>query len=319
MLDERDALLGVVTDGDIRRGMLRGVTLDSPVTEIMNPDPKSATDRDDARVIEDIMSRHAIHHVPVVDADGRVTGLFTIDDLMRSVELSTPVVLMAGGRGERLYPLTKDTPKPMLQVGGMPLLEIILRKLRKQGFVNIYISVNYLAEKIEDYFGDGSRFGVRVRYVYEDEPLGTAGALAVLADEITEPFIVMNSDLLSEVKLSEMLSFHAKQEAAGTVGVREYFHEVPFGVIELDGARVTSMEEKPIHRSLVNTGIYALDPSALRMLTRGEYADMPTLLEKLMEAGRGIAAFPIHESWLDVGRPEDLEHAQSESGKWIDS
>ena len=316
VVDDRDQLLGVVADGDIRRGMLRGATLDAPITEIMTASPKVARQGQSAAAILEMMSEFEIRHVPVVDAGGVVTGLFTVDDLRQPAESTTPVVLMAGGRGQRLYPLTKETPKPMLSIGDSPLLSIILTNLRSQGFVNVFISVNYLADVIINYVGDGSRFGLRVTYVHEDKPLGTAGALGSLAGVISEPFIVMNSDLLTHVNLREMLSFHAKRDASGTIGVREHVFEIPYGVVNLDGAVVESMIEKPFHRSLVNAGIYALDPLALDLLVKGEYMDMPTLLGQLIEGGHDVTAFPIHESWLDVGRPEDLNLARSESDKW---
>ena len=316
VLDDNDALLGVVTDGDVRRGILGGVGLDAPVSEIMNSNPKVASRSDSTQDIVNRMNEFGIHHVPLVDEAGRVTGVFTVDDFMHPREASTPIVLMAGGRGQRLYPLTKDVPKPMLPIGGVPILEIILRNLRAQGFVNVYISVNYLADVIIDHVGDGSALGLSVDYVHESKPLGTAGAIAGLKGKIDEPFVVMNSDLLTEVNLRDMLSFHAKQGAKATVGVREHFFEIPYGVVNLQGSIVESMVEKPLHRSLVNAGIYVLDPLALSLLQEDEYCDMPTLLGMLMETGHDVAAFPIHESWLDVGRPEDLNQARSDSSKW---
>ncbi len=317
VVDPARRLLGVVTDGDIRRGILRGLDLDAPVTAIMNDSPHVAGEDDSTVTIVEMMREFTVRQVPVIGSNGSLKSLFTLDELKHPAHASTPVVLMAGGRGQRLYPLTKDVPKPMLPIGGVPLLEIILRNLGAQGFVNIHISVNYLANVIMDYVGDGSKFGLNVKYVHEEHPLGTAGALAALAGEITEPFIVMNSDLLTQVNLRELLSFHQKQGAKGTIGVREHVFEIPYGVVNLDGPFVESMVEKPLHRSLVNAGIYALDPIALDLLTREEYLDMPTLLAQLMDGGHRVAAFPIHESWLDVGRPEDLDFAQTNSGKWI--
>jgi dTDP-glucose pyrophosphorylase len=317
VVNQDDHLLGVVTDGDIRRAILRGVTLDAAVSEIMNADPKVARQSDSADKIIDQMSEFSVRHVPVVDDGGRVIGLFTVEDLKQPKNATTPVVLMAGGRGQRLYPLTKDVPKPMLPIGGVPLLEIILRNLSEQGFVNVYISVNYLAEVIVDHVGDGSNLGLSVKYIRETEPLGTAGALSNLKGIVTEPFIVMNSDLLTQVNLRKMLSFHEKGSAKATIGVREYLFEIPFGVVNLTGSAVDSMVEKPLHRSLVNAGIYALDPIVLTLLAPNEYCDMPTLLGELMNEGHQIGAFPIHESWLDVGRPEDLNRARTDSHKWI--
>lgn len=317
VVDDDRRLLGIVTDGDIRRGILRDVALDARVSEIMNVSPKVASVSDSAKTISDRMNEHSIRHMPVVDDEGRVIGVATTDEFLHPAPASTPVVLMAGGRGQRLYPLTKDVPKPMLPIGGVPLLEIILRSLASQGFVNVYISVNYLANVIMDHVGDGSSLGLSVKYIHEDAPLGTAGALATLAGEVDEPFIVMNSDLLTHVDLREMLSFHGKQGAKATIGVREHMFEIPYGVVNLAGSIVESMVEKPLHRSMVNAGIYTLEPIALEKLVLGEYKDMPTLLGLLMADGHSIAAFPIHESWLDVGRPEDLDKARTDSAKWI--
>lgn len=316
VVDNDGLLHGVVTDGDIRRGILRGVDLASSVADIMNASPTVAHASDSPDGIIALMSELVIRHIPVLDDAQRVIGVFTGGELSVSPVLSTPVVLMAGGRGQRLYPLTKDTPKPMLPIGDVPMLEIILRNLAAQGFVNIYISVNYLADVIIDHVGDGKRLGLNVTYLREEAPLGTAGALAQLNGVISEPLIVMNSDLLTDVNLRRLLAFHLKQQAKATVGVREYLFEIPFGVVDLDGPYVKSMLEKPTHRSLVNAGIYALDSSALSLLPANSYCDMPTLLSLLMESGDPVSAFPIHEQWLDVGRPEDLTRAQSNSAHW---
>lgn len=316
VLDDHDRLLGLVTDGDVRRGLLGGVDLEAPASRIMNANPKVAKSTDSPEEIAARMVESAIRHMPVADASGVIIGVFVGTEFAHLKAVSTPVVLMAGGRGQRLYPLTKDVPKPMLPIGDVPLLEIILRNLAAQGFINVHISVNYLAEVIINHVGDGHNLGLSVSYLHEDKPLGTAGALAQLQGIITEPFVVMNSDLLTQVNLRRLMAFHVKQQAAATVGVREYIFEVPFGVVNLDGTRVDSMVEKPLHRSLVNAGIYAVDPYALTQLTPGEYCDMPSLLELMMQAGEPVSAFPIHEQWLDVGRPEDLTQARNESEQW---
>ena len=316
VLDDAGRLLGVVSDGDVRRGILRGVDLTAPVAEIMNASPLVAHDGDDSDDLTDRMEKLGVRRVPVIDDVGRVIDLFSVERLLHPASTTTPVVLMAGGKGQRLYPLTKDVPKPMLPVGDAPLLEIILRNLAAQGFRNVYLSVNYLAEVIEDHVGDGSQYGLRVEYVHEDKPLGTAGALGALRDTITESFLVMNSDLLTRVNLRNLLSFHRKRGAQATIGVREYVFEIPYGVVNLDGPWVASLAEKPLHRSLVNAGIYALEPDVLSRLEPGEYLDMPSLLELVMSTGEQVGAFPIHESWLDVGRPEDLERARLQSAHW---
>ena len=309
-------LLGIVTDGDIRRGTLRGISLDSPLTEIMNSTPRTASPADSRQTIIDLFTRYGVHHIPIIDDAGVAVGLFTLDDLVRPKVTTTPVVLMAGGKGQRLGELTKETPKPMLDVGGMPLLERIVRNLRSQGFVNIFISVNYLAEQIEKYFGDGSPWGLSIEYVHEDKPLGTAGALAALNGRMTEPFVVMNGDLLTKVSLRDMLEFHVETGARGTLGAREHVVNIPYGVVDVDKAMITSMAEKPDHVFLVNTGIYVLDPVALGYITPGEFTDMPVLLQRVMDDGHPVAAFPIHDAWLDVGLPEELQRARADARRW---
>lgn len=318
VVDASGKLLGTATDGDIRRALLRGCTLETPVTEVMNPKPHTATLDEDGH---DVMTREIpqlIHNVPVIDGSGQLLGMFTDEDFTGASEISTPVVLMAGGKGVRLYPLTKDVPKPMLKIGDTPILEIILRKLKAQGFKNVYISVNYLADVIEDHVKDGAWLGLNVTYLHETQPLGTAGALAQLAGKVGEPFIVMNSDLLTNCDLRQVVRFHKKQGAKATLGVREYSFQIPYGVVNIDGTQVESISEKPLHRSMVSAGIYALDPWALELIPVDQYCDMPTLLDMIKSHGEKVTAFPIHESWLDIGRHDDLNDARNNLEHWLD-
>lgn len=308
VLDGR--LSGVVSDGDVRRGLLRGVGLDDPVTHVVNTHPASVSPTADQDEVARLKKLRGVRYIPVVDSDGILIDLIGPDEVV-AAELTTPVVLMAGGRGQRLYPLTKDIPKPMVPVGGVPMIEVILRRLRAQGFRRIHVSVNYLGHVIEEYLGDGSALGLEIDYLHETTPLGTAGALAQLKGRMSEPFIVMNSDLLTDVDLRRMLTFHRKVSDGGTVGVREYTFEIPFGVVRLSGDAVQSLAEKPQHRELVSAGIYVLDPTALTHLTEDEYLDMPTLLAQLIDAGRTVGAFTINEDWIDIGRVEDLERARA--------
>ena len=310
-------LVGTVTDGDIRRGLLRGLGLQLPVTEVMNKSPQTASVDDDARAVMTAAIARSIHAVPVVDASSHLVGLLTDEDLLHAAEISTPVVLMAGGKGVRLYPLTKDVPKPMLKIGEMPILEIIIRKLHAQGFRNIYISVNYLADVIREHIKDGAWLGVNVTYLEESQPLGTAGALSQLAGSLGEPFLVMNSDLLTNADLAQLVKFHKKHDAKATLGVREYTFQVPYGVVNINDHVVESISEKPVHRSMVSAGIYVLDPWALNLIPAGEYCDMPTLLDSVREEGEKVVAFPIHESWLDIGRHDDLNEARNNLEHWL--
>ena len=318
VVDADSKLLGTVTDGDVRRGLLRGLALDASVAEVMNKTPHVASPDEDA---QEVMTREfskSIHQIPVIDANGKLIGLLTDQDLLVAAEISTPVVLMAGGKGVRLFPLTKDVPKPMLKIGDQPIIEIILRKLHAQGFRNIYISVNYLAEVIREHVSDGAWLGLKVTYLEETQPLGTAGALGQLAGKIGEPFVVMNSDLLTNCDLRQVVKFHKKQAAAATLGVREYSFQVPYGVVNIDGNEVESISEKPVHRSMVSAGIYVLDPSALESIPTDQFCDMPTLLDSVKSNGQRVVAFPIHESWLDIGRHDDLNEARNNLDHWLD-
>ena len=305
---EEGRLVGVVSDGDVRRGLLRGVGLDDSVTDVLNDHPATVGPSADQAEVERLKDLLGVQYIPVVDDSGTLIDVVGHDERL-AVELTTPVVLMAGGRGTRLYPLTKDVPKPMVPIDGTPMIEVILRRLRAQGFRRIYVSVNYLGKVIEEHLGDGSSLGLDVEFLHEAAPLGTAGALAQLQGRVAEPFVVMNSDLLTDLDLREMLSFHRRVANGGTVGVREYTFEIPFGVVRLTGEAVNSLAEKPQHRELISAGITVLDPESLTFLTPDEYCDMPTLLTQLIEAGRTVGAFQIHEDWIDIGRPEDLERA----------
>jgi NDP-sugar pyrophosphorylase family protein len=218
---------------------------------------------------------------------------------------------MAGGRGSRLMPLTNKIPKPMLKIGESPIIEIILRRLKEQGFQKVYISINYLGDQIQNHVGDGAWLGLSVKYLREKQPLGTAGALSLLKGQIDEPVVVMNSDLLTEANLAQLLSFHIREKVEATVGVREYTVQVPFGVVELKDGKVKEIVEKPTLRSLVSAGIYVLEPSALELVPNNEFCDMPTLIARMHRDNREISAFPIHEAWLDIGRMEDLNEARN--------
>jgi len=317
VIDDSGVLLGTVTDGDIRRGLLRGLDMKALVTEVMNPNPTTASLGDDAQTVMVEQLARMIHSVPVIDGSGKVVGLFTDADLVTPDEITTPVVLMAGGKGVRLYPLTKDVPKPMLKIGDMPIIEIILRKLKSQGFKNVFISVNYLGNIIEEHIKDGAWLGLNVTYLHESQPLGTAGALGQLNGKLNEAFIVMNSDLLTNCDFRQVIRFHKKTGAKGTLGVREYSFQIPYGVVNINGTEVESISEKPLHRSMVSAGIYALDPWALSLVPADEYCDMPTLLDKIKAEGEKVSAFPIHESWLDIGRHDDLNDARNNVEQWL--
>jgi dTDP-glucose pyrophosphorylase len=307
-----NSLLGILTDGNIRRAILAGKNLRVPVSEVMNSQPTAmpaSTPRDEMLAL---MRRTAIHHLPLIDDARRVVGLMTLDELIGAAERPNWVVLMAGGLGTRLQPLTDDCPKPLLVVGGKPILETILEGFADQGFKRIFLSVNYKAEMIRDHFGDGDRWGVQLDYLHENTRLGTAGALSLLPEKPEAPLVVMNGDLLTHASFDNLLQFHHNQGAAATMAVREYDFQVPYGVVRLNGTRIEAIEEKPVQKFFVNAGIYALSPEALDFLPAETFFDMPTLFEHLIAAGKTTAAYPLREYWLDIGRLEEFERAQRE-------
>jgi dTDP-glucose pyrophosphorylase/CBS domain-containing protein len=305
-------LLGILTDGNIRRAILAGKSLQVPVSDAMNAMPTSiaaTTPREDMLAL---MRRTLMHHLPLVDEAGRVVGLVTLDELIGATDRPNWVVLMAGGLGTRLQPLTDDCPKPLLLVGGKPILETIVENFAEQGFKRIFLSVNYKATMIREHFGTGARWGVRVEYLDEQTPLGTAGALSLLPERPETPLVVMNGDLLTRANFDTVLEFHHSQGAAATMAVREYDFQVPYGVVRLKGTDIQAIEEKPVQRFFVNAGIYVLSPDALAHVPERTFVDMPALFERLMAAGRSTVAYPLREYWVDIGRLEELERAQRE-------
>lgn len=307
-------LAGLLSDGDVRRAILRSVDLTTPVAELMNCHPVTAHINTSPRELLALMRRKGLHHIPLLDDELKVVDLATLDALTGVTERPNWVVLMAGGLGTRLRPLTDNCPKPMLHVGGKPILENIIETFTEQGFRHFFLSVNYLAEAIQDHFGDGNRHGVDIRYLRESKRLGTAGALSLLPGQPSEPLIVMNGDLLTRVRFDQMLKFHENHAAMATMAVREYDFQVPYGVVKIDGTSITSIDEKPVHRFFVNAGIYTLAPESLAHIPADTFFDMPTLFERLQADGRTTSAYPLREYWLDVGRLDEFERAQSE---WV--
>lgn len=310
--EESGHLLGTVTDGDIRRGLLKGRSLQDPISMVMNSFPTVASPYETRENILALMRIKQIHQIPIVDEDGRIVHVEVLNDLIHPKKKDNWVVLMAGGLGTRLYPLTHDCPKPLLKVGNKPLLETILQSFIAQGFHRFYISVKYKAEMIQAYFGNGEQWGVTIRYLKEQESLGTAGALSLLPESPSEPFFVMNGDLLTKVNFEQLLDFHKTYQAKATMCVREYDHQVPYGVVRLDKQRLLSIEEKPTQRFFVNAGIYVLSPEVLDRIPHNQYFDMPILFDHLMKEEQHTVAFPIREYWMDIGRMADFEKANME-------
>ena len=311
--DGSQRLVGAITDGDIRRAILRGAALDTTISTIMVEDPYTAS----VDTAEDVLSRQMrsrkIRQIPLLDDYGRLVNVAYIDDVLGPTETHpNEVILMAGGRGTRLMPLTDETPKPMLEIGGRPILETIISRFVDQGFQCFRISLNYRGDMIRDYFGDGDRLGARIEYLYEDAPMGTAGALSLLETAPTEPVIVMNGDVLTQVDFRSLLAYHEEHDAAATMALRELGMQVPFGVVDVRDHRVTAIREKPKRQFLVNAGIYVLSGRALDAVPADEPSDMTDLFQVLIDRDETVAAFPVHEYWTDVGRHDDLQKASED-------
>jgi len=312
VVDGSNTLEGVVTDGDIRRGLLAKYTLETPVFEIMNVSPITSTVDASKEYLIRMMGEKGIFAIPIVK-DNVLVGLETYNEVLAPVSYENPVFLMAGGFGTRLRPLTDNCPKPLLEIGGRPLLETVLISFKEAGFSNFYISTHYLSSMIMAYFGDGSKWGVTISYVHEDVPLGTGGALGLLPEGLPNlPIILMNGDVLTTVNFQNLLEFHNQNNAMATMCVREYEYQVPYGVITGDGHKVRSMEEKPLHSFFVNAGIYVVDSEVVMSVVQDEHLDMPTLLEQRIKQGDDVLMFPIHEYWLDIGRIDDFKKAQND-------
>jgi len=318
VIDDERHLIATVTDGDVRRAILAGIDLDLSVSELLkqrdptfNSGPVTAPDGTPAESLLHLMTENTLRHIPLVDEEGRVVNIALLSELVKEYELPLRAIVMAGGFGTRLRPLTDDLPKPMLPLGSQPLLEMIVEQLRGAGIRQVNVATHYKSEMIAEHFKDGQDFGVDIRYVKEDQPLGTAGALSLL-EESDEPLLVINGDILTRVDFRAMLQFHREHEADLTIAVRQYEFRVPYGVIETDGVAVTGISEKPLVKQFINAGIYLLNPAIMRLIPNGQHYDIPELIERLLLEGRPIVCFPIREYWLDIGKSDHYDQARTD-------
>lgn len=312
VIDENKRILGTVTDGDIRRGILKGLSLDASIKEVMNGFPVFETIGKEVSYYKEFMKKFNIKQLPIVNENKQIHNVLFFDDMIKPVKKKNTVILMAGGLGTRLRPLTNYIPKPMLKVGEKPILESIIENFKAYGFNEFILSVNYKKEKIIDYFQDGSNFDATISYIEEGKRLGTAGALSLLEAKPDYPFIVMNGDLLTKINYEQLLDFHNETNSVATMCVREYEYQIPYGVLKTENHRLLSIEEKPIHKSFVNAGIYVLNTEILEFIPRNEFYDMPDLFKKLIHIKKEVSAFPLREYWLDIGRMDDYEKANYE-------
>jgi dTDP-glucose pyrophosphorylase len=313
IVDNNNKIEGTVTDGDIRRGLVQHISIDDNVERVMHKDPTTANcNKSKHEILEKIKSKNLLA-IPIVDDDGIVVNIETLQNLTKKQSYDNPVVIMAGGRGKRLIPLTNHSPKPLLHVGKRPILETIIKQFIESGFWNFYISTHYKSEMIKDYFRNGESFGVSIQYINERTPLGTAGSLGNLPSELPNlPIIMMNGDLLTKVNFDKLLHFHNDQECIATMCVREYDFQVPYGVVEHDGNFLHKIIEKPVNRFFVNAGIYVLEQKLVTLVPRNTKLDMTTFLQSQIDNGNKINIFPLHEYWLDIGRESEYKRAQKD-------
>ncbi|MDR3400913.1 MAG: nucleotidyltransferase family protein [Chthoniobacter sp.] len=319
VVDAQRRLIGTITDGDIRRAVLAGFALERGVLELLasHPAPVTAPLGTSTAEILRRMREASVRQLPLLDAEGCVADVALMKEMVKENDQPIQAVIMAGGFGQRLRPLTESLPKPMLPVGEKPMMELIINQLRDSGINKVNVTTHFEPEKIKSYFGDGSDFGVDLNYVSEESPLGTAGALSLM-DEKHERLLVINGDILTEVDFRAMLSYHCEHGADLTVAVRAYDFQVPYGVIESDGMVVTGVQEKPVMQFFVNAGIYLLEPSVHRHIPQDQHFDMTDLIKQLVAVGRPVASFPVVEYWLDIGQHADYQRAQDDvkSGKF---
>ena len=312
IVDEKDKLLGTLTDGDIRRGLLKGLDLNSSIESLISRNPICAKHTDTKKSILELGLSKKLHQIPIVDDTGKILDIQAINDLIKVTNKTNKVFLMVGGLGKRLGKLTKNTPKPMLKVGNKSILQTIVESFAEYGYTNIVMCLNYKSEVIKEYFGDGSDFGVSIEYILESKRMGTAGALSLLKEKPTEPFFVMNGDLLTNVNLENIHQFFISNNAYALMCVRQYESQIPYGVIDIDNTHIRSVEEKPIQKFFVNAGIYMLEPEALEHVPKNEFFNMTSLFEKLINKDKNIISFPIDGYWLDIGRSDEYKKANEE-------
>jgi dTDP-glucose pyrophosphorylase len=317
--DDESRMVGTITDGDIRRGLLRGLSMSSSIEEIIQRSPVVVPPELNREAVHQLMRANRIHQLPVVDDERKVVGLHLWEMLRFPEARPNLFVIMAGGKGTRLRPYTQNCPKPLVPINGKPMLEHIIERAHAEGFSNFVIAVHHLGHMIEEYFEDGAQWGVSIEYLREESPLGTGGALSLLPGPLTAPIVVTNGDVISDIHYSEILDFHTRHNAAATMAIRSHEWHHPFGVVKTDGVRLIGFEEKPIYRSHVNAGIYVLDPDILTLLDDNQYCDMPTLFERSKQESDRVIVYPMHEPWLDVGRPADLELAQNHASLEADA
>ncbi|MCT4605058.1 MAG: nucleotidyltransferase family protein [Marinisporobacter sp.] len=309
VVDDQKNLLGTINDADIRKAILKELSFEEKARSIMNENFVFVNYNASFRFIKKIFEIKKVKQLPLLDDDGRVVDLLLVNDILVKNKKDNWAVVMAGGLGTRLRPLTYEVPKPMLKVGDRPILEIIIEQLSMYGFKNILLTVNYKAQIIESYFRDGKDFDVNIEYIHEKKRLGTAGALKIAKQYLDDPFIMMNGDLLTKLNFEQLLEYHKKNEFDITVGSKKYDIEIPYGVLDIHETSVVGLKEKPKMNFFINSGIYCINPKLIEYIPNNEYYNITDLIDEVMKKDYHVGSFPIREYWLDIGQIPDYERA----------
>lgn len=304
--DKSNHLLGTITDGDIRRSLIHGATLEESIDNVMNKNPIIAKKNSTKQELVSIMQSNKIHQIPIVDDDNSILDLLILDELIMSKLRQNTIVIMCGGKGKRLGKYTENCPKPMLDIRGKPMLEHIIERAKENGFKNFILAINHLGNMIEDYFKNGSDWKISIEYLRETEPLGTAGALSLIKDIPSEPIVVVNGDVMSNINFGEMIDYHEERQAFATMAVRQHEVQNPFGEVKTMEGKIVGFEEKPIYASYINAGIYIIEPTSLKLLKKNKLCDMPNFFMQIKNNSENVIVYPMNESWLDLGSPNDL-------------
>lgn len=309
LVDQDQCIIGVITDGDIRRAILKGIPLDSPIISVVNRNPLIGGKNEPKKALISRMQDRSVSFIPLVNDENKFEDIVFLSDLLNISRKNNSIIIMAGGKGTRLGELTKNCPKPMLKIGSKPILETIITHLSLFGFHDFHISVNYLKEQIMDYFEDGEKMGVKISYLHEKKPLGTAGALANFEPQNSEPVVVMNGDIYTDLDFTALIDIHKSNNAAATVCLRKYDYQIPYGVVRTNNRQITTIEEKPVLSYFVNAGIYTFDPMILKMIPKNTYYPMTKFLEKLLKNDKSVYSHEIEGIWIDIGRHDDFNNA----------
>ena len=310
IINSKNKLIGTISDGDLRRGLLKGLTFSDKAQNLMEKNYHFVYSNVEEEKANEILNTNQINYLPILNRKKELVGIHKLDIFEKKINESNPIVIMAGGFGKRLMPITKTLPKSMVRIGEKPLLETIILKAKEEGFRKIYISVYYKAKVIEKYFGNGEKFGVNIEYIREKKPLGTIGSLSLIKNKFSSDFIVINCDILTDINLKNIIQYHKKTKSALTVAYKKYELQNPYGVLKIKGHRIKSFSEKPVIESNINAGIYAFSNKVLKLIKSNSYFDFPELLEILFSKNEKVTGFPIYESWIDVGNKNDLNLAK---------